>query len=1063
MDSDDIDPRMHMNMGEDAEIQEDEEDGDDLEDIHMFVDEERQEIQKIHKDAVFPEEENERNRNKDVICGDETLTDIVDKIKSIDRPDIRQVVLDGIKKLADTFFTPFKSLASEPVATTLLRYNDAVEKARKILEDSAAEELKIQLGIIKTQYVKTIDELIYYMGCRNQQKVESLSEAKLWQFLYIMKQSWNYSDPDPENVMRFARYIFGVATIDDEGAYLRVQTRTNLTLKLLSWLSRTLAERIACKISMLNKQKRDAAVGKQAEEEENDRLPDDFVSHGTVVARRDAASASTSSSSLSPDVASSSAQRPDRREEGGGGPFIGSGRAHRHGDERNVDDEMEERNNQADETPRQKFARGIGVFGQRERVSNLVELQIHEAIDMENKARFKKCFHKDCQKRQRNSRRKNNLGKDDDKEGGDEVQVEDEHAECYIYDIEKDHCFWEYLEQTNEDVSRDTEELVRCFYDISMKILHYSKMFFAVLDARKTQDGSVKMNIRDPDGNFLSIFLPDTLEDFALNYIYQEEKKGITKSCYKKRIINRLSRQNVRLYDGFIYRNKRFASHRCKNGKLRSFPVNVWEPEMPIYQFISTLTTKDDTDFWDNMADSKIRTLAEWISHNANGSGKIAVQPLEIDTLSFSFKNGVLYAGSFVAETKTRIPSAFTPWDEYQDMGVACLRFINAEFDPQWLSIPVMEIPTPYIDSILEHQGYSNDLMKFFYAMFGRLFTKKKVCDNFQVGMFMIGHSQTGKSLFTEIFETYFNDRFVNTVEGGTIRHIEKLGDDLQTNFSFSKLINKNCKAFIIGEMTNRLAAAVGAGQWLTLFSGEDTSCPVKNEKDANGEVVAQSLGCGNYFPSFRDADPFAIARRNMIFRFDNPVASPNESLRSLIEKNELAPFIIKCRRCYIDLLEDAAKRARNGRPADIWNICPREITESRTRLLNDICPVGAFINNERFIVKSPGNIMSLDDLRLGYAYYRLKVFNDIKAAFKTKFEEFEKEIKRSASIKDVECVRVGRWSVGGIDMTGEHFKDIAIPPDTLAEVLEWKERRLGQERNRFGQPPRNAVVGISA
>ncbi|QPB44560.1 hypothetical protein [Medusavirus stheno T3] len=311
---------------------------------------------------------------------------------------------------------------------------------------------------------------------------------------------------------------------------------------------------------------------------------------------------------------------------------------------------------------------------------------------------------------------------------------------------------------------------------------------------------------------------------------------------------------------------------------------------MKISEFIETHCTFKNVagDMWANMLRPGVKSQAVKFLSTARNEKEF----LEYNVCRsvFAFDKGIyvtqhLKAGNFEAE-----PNDFYRYDGPKINQLPTVfgsaNYIPGEVDFDWLATDdPMDVPTPVTDSILDHQGWSDEIKFIFFAVcVGRVCFALGTYDNWQIAPFFYGVAGTGKSTLLKIISKIYPPERVYT-----------MSNDTQGQFSIANAEDKN--VVIITEVKANFA--LPQSQFQSMVAAESMECSRKHIQEtiqANPWNVPL-LMAGNEVMNYGDQAE-SIARRLLIFVFSELVTRVDANMDKKLEE-ELPALLIKGVRCY--------------------------------------------------------------------------------------------------------------------------------------------------------------------
>jgi hypothetical protein len=165
------------------------------------------------------------------------------------------------------------------------------------------------------------------------------------------------------------------------------------------------------------------------------------------------------------------------------------------------------------------------------------------------------------------------------------------------------------------------------------------------------------------------------------------------------------------------------------------YNTHAWRPVTTIKDWMYAETRKE-TNWeqwqWLTINSSTPRTVVEYLTNCTDYS----FPELRKDRNTFAFANGV-----YRARTNTWYPHAGSTLPD----AIAACKFFPLDFPTEYLDAPAADIPTPFLESIMEYQGWAHDVRAWLYILMGRLLYDLNDLDSWQVIPFFKGMASSGK------------------------------------------------------------------------------------------------------------------------------------------------------------------------------------------------------------------------------------------------------------------------------------------------------------------------------
>ena len=352
--------------------------------------------------------------------------------------------------------------------------------------------------------------------------------------------------------------------------------------------------------------------------------------------------------------------------------------------------------------------------------------------------------------------------------------------------------------------------------------------------------------------------------------------------------------------------------------------TRAWRQVMSISDFVYTSTQKETKyDMWKN-ATSKGSIVRDTVRHLSEAVD-IQFPDLKKNRTAWAFKNGLLLGKVWEDE---RYTWKFMPYESAEfvmlDPTVSACKYFDQEMvvskETDWY-----RIQTPFFQSILDYQKFSEDVARWMYVMVGRLMYNVGDLDQWQVITFFKGIARSGKStIITKVCKKFYESEDVKT-----------LSNNIERKFGLSMI--HDAFMFISPEVKGDLC--LEQAEFQSMVSGEDISIARKNEKALSITWTTPGVLAGNEVPNWRD-NSGSVLRRLVTFNFAKQVIEADPKLDEKLDE-ELPQIMLKCVRAYLDY---SAKYSDK----DIWQVLPEYFRQIQNQVAMVTNSLQHFLTSER-------------------------------------------------------------------------------------------------------------------
>ena len=365
---------------------------------------------------------------------------------------------------------------------------------------------------------------------------------------------------------------------------------------------------------------------------------------------------------------------------------------------------------------------------------------------------------------------------------------------------------------------------------------------------------------------------------------------------------------------------RRLGNDCYKQVSVDGINTHYWQKECSIMEFIYRSTTKETTFAqWCHLTASRdfVPAVNSYLSNGCD----VEFPTLVTNRYLFSFTNGI-----YDIENNTFI--SYSEMTNEHDSLVS-VRLFKTEFNADYVTCPVENIPSPEFASIFEFQDYDAASILWAFIMCGRVLYPVGRFDNWQVGVFFKGVAGSGKSTIANIMKYLYPPTMVGT-----------LSSNGEEKFALSALYDK--LIYVCSEVKTDFA--LDQGDWQSMVSGEEVSVAIKHEIAKSMKWSVPGILCGNELPGWIDAAG-SVLRRLLVFNFERKVHDGDPELFDRMKQN-VGGFICKINRCYRTACEEHGKE-------DIWKegILPDLLLKVHKDIQEDVDPLAAFLASPQVIM----------------------------------------------------------------------------------------------------------------
>lgn len=368
------------------------------------------------------------------------------------------------------------------------------------------------------------------------------------------------------------------------------------------------------------------------------------------------------------------------------------------------------------------------------------------------------------------------------------------------------------------------------------------------------------------------------------------------------------------------YKGQCFREIKTSDGKS----TRAWEPVMDISEFVYTKTQKEcKYDMWKNLT-SKGSCVKDTIGY-LETCLDIQFPDIKKNRHAWSFRNGI-FIGKYWENKK--YTTKFLEYDsaeyDHLDPTIVSCKYFDQDFveshEKDWYNIP-----TPFMQTVLSYQNFSEDVCRWLYVFIGRLCFDVNDLDSWQVIPFLKGIAGSGKStLVTKVCKKFYDSDDVRTLSNNIEK---KFGlDGIKDGFMF---ISPEIKGDIQLEQA----------EFQSLVSGEDLSVARKFKTPLSVQWKVPGILAGNEMPGWKD-NSGSILRRILTWNFSKQVIEADPHLEKKLDA-ELPLILQKCVKAYVDYSQVYSNQ-------DIWNVVPTYFKTVRNQVAMVTNVLQNFLSSEK-------------------------------------------------------------------------------------------------------------------
>lgn len=372
-----------------------------------------------------------------------------------------------------------------------------------------------------------------------------------------------------------------------------------------------------------------------------------------------------------------------------------------------------------------------------------------------------------------------------------------------------------------------------------------------------------------------------------------EEEK--TNSPYQKLLLFLLN-------EAYENKYKRYRDHCCTEIISNGHHTRAWKPVKEIKDFVYDATQKEDQpEMWKHLT-SKGNCVADVIRHLTNCKDH-QFPEIKKNRHVWSFRNGLLVGKNWSEEKQMYVIKFYnykSPDYKNLDSTIMSSKYFEMDFDPYEDVQDWYNIPTPFMQKVLDYQNFTDDVCRWMYVFCGRLCFDVNDLDGWQVIPFLKGIARSGKStIITKVCKKFYESEDVKT-----------LSNNIEKKFGLESI--HEGFMFISPEVKGDLQ--LEQAEFQSLVSGEDLSIARKFKCAKSLQWKTPGILAGNEVPNWKD-NSGSVLRRLATWNFSKQVMDADPHLDEKLDR-EIPAILCKCVRAYLDYAKQYSDR-------DIWNVLP--------------------------------------------------------------------------------------------------------------------------------------------
>jgi phage/plasmid-associated DNA primase len=259
------------------------------------------------------------------------------------------------------------------------------------------------------------------------------------------------------------------------------------------------------------------------------------------------------------------------------------------------------------------------------------------------------------------------------------------------------------------------------------------------------------------------------------------------------------------------------------------------------------------------------------------------------------------------------------------DRNLVTSKYFDSDFEDFTYVENWNEIPTPYLESIMDYQGWDKDVKKWLYVMLGRMTFEVGEVENWQIIPFCKGIAQSGKStLLNYVVKLFY-----------VPADISVMANNIEEKFGLSSIYQANL--FIGPEIKHDFR--IDQAEFQSLVSGEEIQIARKNKNAVTVQWKVPGFLAGNETPGFSD-NSGSILRRLFLFMFKRQVMDGDAKLGDKLA-SEIDRILQKSILAYVEAVNNFGDKL-------IWKVVPKKFLDWREEIEGQLHTLVGFMKTSQ-------------------------------------------------------------------------------------------------------------------